>query len=302
MKDIVHFDILRKIIAAMTDEGWRSIPHVSFIYEADVGALLDFVKAGKENGTIDRELGLNTLLMRISAQALTKAPMLNAVFDYDKWLVKGTLRIKPGIDANAAWKMPGGRMMTFRFTDLAGRSLNDTSRYIKGMKQKIMTCDTTQPLFEIVSGNTLADLKRGRLIRTVGRLIGGLTGEGSIHPLRGQKRREYDNTPADMKITRSDMDKGSVTFSNIGKMSAGINGSMALIEIVPPQVFAMCFGAVQKRAVVVTSQDGSDTLAVGRIIPITVVFDHRAVDFDSVVPLLREFNSILADPSVMLSW
>ena len=31
-----HFDIQRKIVANMTTESWEQIPHVAYVYEADV--------------------------------------------------------------------------------------------------------------------------------------------------------------------------------------------------------------------------------------------------------------------------
>ena len=37
----IHFDIQRKIVSNMTSESWETIPHASFIYDADV---TDFMK------------------------------------------------------------------------------------------------------------------------------------------------------------------------------------------------------------------------------------------------------------------
>lgn len=35
-----HFDIQRKIVANMTTESWEQIPHVAYVYEADVTDLM----------------------------------------------------------------------------------------------------------------------------------------------------------------------------------------------------------------------------------------------------------------------
>lgn len=37
-----HFGIQRKIVANMTSESWRTIPHSAAIYEADITDFLEF--------------------------------------------------------------------------------------------------------------------------------------------------------------------------------------------------------------------------------------------------------------------
>lgn len=43
------FDIQRKIVANMTSESWEQIPHVSYLYEADVTDLLKAYRQVKES-------------------------------------------------------------------------------------------------------------------------------------------------------------------------------------------------------------------------------------------------------------
>ena len=69
-----------------------------------------------------------------------------------------------------------------------------------------------------------------------------------------------------------------------------------MIEIVPPQVCAFALGAVQDKPVVVTDKFGNKTIEARQILPITVVFDHRALDFGDVIPFLKKMDSIFAHP------
>ena len=41
----IHFDIQRKIVSNMTSESWETIPHSSFIYDADVTDFMKELKA-----------------------------------------------------------------------------------------------------------------------------------------------------------------------------------------------------------------------------------------------------------------
>lgn len=41
---------------------------------------------------------------------------------------------------------------------------------------------------------------------------------------------------------------------------------------------------------------------VKEILPITIVFDHRALDFGDVVPLIRQMDNYLANPEILQEW
>ncbi len=37
----IHFDLQRRVVSHMTSSSWRTVPHVSFVYEPDV---TEFIK------------------------------------------------------------------------------------------------------------------------------------------------------------------------------------------------------------------------------------------------------------------
>ena len=92
-----------------------------------------------------------------------------------------------------------------------------------------------------------------------------------------------------------------MTISNLGSLYRGQSGYGTLIEIVPPQVCAFALGAVQDKPVVVTDKFGNKTIEARQILPITVVFDHRALDFGDAEEMAKmgERGNIapLPDPS-----
>lgn len=296
------FDTQRKVIANMTSRGWKEIPHVSFIYEANLTKLLKFIQEEKDKHTPGFCSGINIILMRIMAEGLKAAPELNSTLKFNPWTVNGTLSEKDKIDANIAWKVSDERMMTINFHDIGGKSLKETEEYLSALKTKISSGNLKQPLFDLIVKNTLEETIHGHPLRSIGRIIGGIRGGGKIEPLKGTSKISYDSLPENRKLKRADLDIGSVTFSNIGAISKGINGSVALLEIIPPQIFAAAFGAIQKKPVVISDKDGSDIISIESIMPVTMAFDHRAVDFEALVPLLKRLEEILNNPKQMLNW
>lgn len=79
------FDIQRKIVANMTSESWEQIPHVSYLYEADVTDLLKAYRRVKESTKTN--ITINTVLIKLIVESLKAAPKLNSHLDFKRRLV-----------------------------------------------------------------------------------------------------------------------------------------------------------------------------------------------------------------------
>ena len=77
---------------------------------------------------------------------------------------------------------------------------------------------------------------------------------------------------------------------------------MALLEIIPPQVCAIGIGAIQKKPVVRRDSHGKDEVAPGKVLPICIAFDHRALDFGDIVPFTKKLDEIFEKPEIIHSW
>ena len=77
---------------------------------------------------------------------------------------------------------------------------------------------------------------------------------------------------------------------------------MALLEIIPPQCVAIGIGAVTDAPGVVTDENGQKKVDVVKKLPMTIAFDHRALDFDAIIPFTKRLDEIFADPSVIRTW
>lgn len=295
-----HFGIQRKIVANMTTESWESIPHVSYIYEADVTDFM--IASSKLRKSSDVKITMNTIIMRAIVEGLKAAPILNSHLAYNRKLVRGKIETFEEINISLPMLMPNGQMMTINLHDFHNKSLIQMSEYLDDVKRRMENTDLNEVMFDVSLDNTLTGLKQGKIAQAVMRLIGSKTGKHKVKTLSGSAKKAYYSIPESDRLTKKDIEQGTVTISNLGSLYLGQRGAGALIEIVPPQVAAFAVGAVQEKPAVVTDKLGKKTVEARQVLPITIVVDHRAADFGDVIPFIKKMDEIFARPDVIFSW
>ena len=296
-----HFDIRKKIVANMTTESWHNIPHVSYLYDADATEFLKVV-AQLNNQNRPRKITINMVLMKVVAECLKAAPKCNAHIEFNHKYVTGTIKEIKEIDMSIPMMLPSEEMMTINLHNMGERSLDNIAELMEITRKKLENTNTTEAMFSVSMDNTLKALKKGKLGVVIRRLIGAKIGKSRVILLKGKAKREYNAIPEDERITYKDIEQGTVTFSNVGSICRDQRGMPALLEIIPPQVFALVASAVQKKPVVVTDENGNDKVEIREMIPFCIAFDHRAMDFDGVVPFLRRMYDIFDHPEQILNW
>lgn len=270
-----NLDIQRKIVANMTSESWRTIPHVTFSYEPDI---TEFEKRWRDTG---KTVSFNTLMMSTIARALKEAPKMNAHFSFNRWLVTGHLEIKESVDISMPAVLPDGRMMTLNIHGCESKTPEELQACIDDSLRRAEASSLDDAMMDTAMKNTYAALWHGRVITAIGRLIGKLLHPECANTLKGKKRREYLARPTTERLGTGDIEQGSITVSNFGSLYKNLRGRPLLLEIVPPQVVAIGIGAIQ-------------TENVKKILPICIAFDHRVLDFGDVVPFIRKMDELLA--------
>ena len=94
------------------------------------------------------------------------------------------------------------------------------------------------------------------------------------------------------KLAAADMRDGSVSISNLG--SAGGKWFTPIIN--HPEVFILGFGSIVQQPIV--NEDGE--LAVGRVVKLSLTFDHRVMDGATAQNAMNEIKKYLADPELLL--
>ncbi len=294
------FGIQRKIVANMTADSNRNIPHVTYMYEADVTEFFEYYKQLNANNPADRKVTFNTVILKVIAEALKKVPQLNAHLDFNRKLVRGKLHIIKEINITMPMIFPNGEMMTVNLIDFGNKNIYQMTEYINNLKKKMDNTNLEHAMFEVSLRDTLIELSKGHPILAFYRAIGSLTGKDRLKLLSGKELKKHYSIPKHKRVTVDDLKQGTVMVTNFGSLYPNQKGAGAMLEIIPPQVTAYAIGAVTKKPVVVT-EDGEDKIVIRSILPICIAFDHRALDFDDIIPMIKAFDEIFSDFSSIFS-
>lgn len=297
-----HFSLQRKIVANMTSESWKNIPHVAYNYEADVTDLLVELKKINSERTLDDRITINTVMLKIIAEGLKAAPQMNAHLDYNSFLVRGRIDRFEEINISIPMVMPDGHMMTINVRGFEKMNLDEISEKMADVRRRAENTILDEAMYEVSFENTINELKKGRIIKALGRLFGAKTGKHRIRLLSGEEKRKYKSISTDDRLTGKDIEQGTVTVSNLGSLDRSLTGSVSLLEVVPPQVAAFGISAIQDKVVCATDSCGCKNAEFRKILPICIAFDHRALDFGDIIPFIKRCNEIFENPLILTNW
>ena len=297
-----HFGIQRKIVANMTSESWFATPHAGPVAEFDVTDLLDTFAKLRASGRLQYKLSINTLMLKVIAEGLKEAKSLNAHITYNQRFVKGKVEQFDEIHFSVPMALPNGEMMTINFHNFEKKTLDEMSAYIADVHRRLENTNLSEAMFEVSMDNTLTALKHLKIATVLGRLFGAKLGKHKVKTLSGKEKRDYLAIPEQDRITKRDIEQGTITVSNMGATDRGRVGFVPLLEIIPPQVAVIALFAITDRPWVVTNENGEKEIAIRKILPVTVLFDHRACEYSDVVPLLDKIQDVCSHPEQIMDW
>lgn len=297
-----NFGMQRKIVANMTSESWETIPHVSYQYEADVTPFLNEFKRLNANRKKDEKISINTVLMKVICEGLKAAPEMNGHIEYKRKLVRGQINQFKEINISMPVLRSDGETVTVNLRDFGDKSLDEMTAYIADLNRKFENTNLQEAMFEVSLDNTIKGLKKGKVLQALQRIIGSKTGKNRVKLLNGSEKKSYYSISETDRLTKKDLEQGTVTISNIGSIYKEQSGLVALLEIIPPQICAFAIGAIQEKPAVITNDFGKKEIAIRKMLPICIAFDHRALDFAGVVPFIKTLDETFENPSVIHDW
>ncbi|RKJ41313.1 hypothetical protein D7X94_03205 [Acutalibacter sp. 1XD8-33] len=254
----------RRLVAYKTYAAWQEVPHVAYQYEPDATDFLtEFQKLKEDFSHRGIRLSINTVLLKAVALALKEAPILNSRFTYDPEQHNGEIAENSQINLGVPWLLPQGGMMTLTIRDGGRQDLAGIAGQVEAIREKVEKTDFTK-LFMATA------------------------------------RPEFPFDPGE-GLSPADIEGGTVTVSNIGSICKS-PGQFALLEILPPQVFAAGISAIQERPGVYVNDAGEKVLGIRKILPMCLVFDHRVLDFSDLVPFVSRLDRLFQDPQEIFSW
>lgn len=262
--NIEKFSTERKIISYMTTKSWQTIPDVSYMYEPDITNFIDEFKKLKAEDKSLKNVSINSLMLKVFSEGLKFAPKLNANISYDQSTGEGEIHTIKDINVNMPWILPSGKMMTISINNIEEMSLYEINKYIKDLDKKISSIDS-----ECLS-KSFSDKINYNIINSI------ISGEHEI---------SEDNNEDKSKIP---LEIGTITISNIGSTYREQRGAIALLDIIPPQVCVIGFGAILEKPGVYIDENGEKAIGIRKVLPICLAFDHRALDFGEIIPFIKK--------------
>ena len=231
-------------------------------------------------------------------EGLKADPELNALLEYNFPKGRGKLTVCEEINICLPWKVPDGRMITPTILQTETMNLNALSDAITDLGKKINRTNIDELIYQAVLTNTLNELKQGHL-GVIQRILANLF---RVNRLKGQAKKDYYAIPESERLTDRNLIAGTVTVSNIGSLYKEQKGYFGLLEIIPPQIFAIGLGVIQEKPGIFVNPAGEKEIGIRKTLPMCLVFDHRAADFDALVPFLKKLDEIFAKPEVTRNW
>ncbi len=297
------FGIARKIKANMTGESWEHITHSVVSYEADVTELMPLIKKMNEGADKASKITVNSVMLKIITEGIKAMPLINSHLEFDRKLVRGTLKVYDTINISVPMVLPTGEMMTVNLRDMEKKSISEMDAAVKETVKKANNSDINEALYSVSFNDTIAGLKKGKVFQAARRLYGAkMPGKHKVETLKGDEKKRYYSIPESKRLSQQDLEQGTITVSNLGSVYREGSQRCYMLQIVPPQTCVIALLSIRKEPAVITDENGNDTIGIRQILPMTLAFDHRAYDYPDIIPFFRRLDEIFADPSVIKDW
>jgi len=237
-------------------------------------------------------LTINSLMLKIIAEGLKKSPEMNAHVQYSRRTGVGHVLLHDEINIATPFKAACGRMITPVIKGVERMTLLDVCRGMDDLKRRVANTHVDLLLLEAAHDDTWKRVRQGQLWMVLRRLWANFVGRDRVTLPSRQVAAAYYQKPAADRINVADLLSATILVSNIGSAMRELPGCFVLLEIIQPQTVAIGLAAIQKKPLVITDEEGQETIAVRQVLPMTICFDHRAMDFEALTGFIREVTRL----------
>ena len=294
---IEYFNLKARVSGNVLVNAQRNIPTPTYVYEADITKFYEeYQKLKNECGY---QLSFNTLMMRLLVEGLKVAPRLNAHLEYNHTASCGRLIIKKHIDVAMPIFMDGGITFPVKVRAIEDKSLKELSEQIADIMRRLEKTDVDGMLFDLIQQRMVGFILKGKVVSTVAQILSGFVGKYSVTSLKDTfTKKERDPESLGMY----DFNEGTVCFTNTGTLSRALTGHISYGPLLYPQVFLFGISNIKTVEYPFKNEKGEVDIGTKKMLPMTFAFDHRLGGFGDVIPLIKKFEEIFADPSVIREW
>lgn len=294
---VKYFNLKGRVSGYILTKAQQNVPTCGYNYEADVTKFWEEFSNLKEN--CDYDLSFNTLMMRVLVEGLKAAPKLNAHIKFNTTSSCGTLIIKKHIDVAMPVVLENGETFPVKVKEAENKTLKDLSEQISDLFRRLKQTNVDKVMFDVITQRTVGLMLNGAVIPTVAQTVTGYVGKHKVAKLKGL----FHPAPRDGSMLFMDeLNEGSVCLTNWGPLYEGLNGNVTYTPLLFPQTFLMAMGSVRDTEHAFRNEKGEVDLGTKKVLPITLMFDHRIGAFNDVMPFIKKLDEIFQNPEIIREW
>ncbi len=293
------FDIQRRVVANRTSEAWKA-PHGSLGVELDVTDLMALVRRLRSMPEYEGvRVTFNSVLLKIIAEGLLKAPEMNAHIEYNPATAVGKLTCADRVNIALPLRIGQGHTITPVLEDAGSMSLRELCIAMEDLKRRARNTNVALLLREAGVRDTRRRALRGDL-SVLRRVLPNFFGKARLPRVSREEWRQYRSIPESDRITPENLVSATTLVSNIGSVLPNTPLYVHLLEVIPPQTTAFGVGPVQRKPVVAVNDRGEEELVIRSMLSLTICVDHRAMDLEHMLDFINRANELCASPEKLL--
>lgn len=292
---VEYFNMKGRVSANVLTTSQQSMPTCSYTYEADITKFWEEFKSLKSD--CDYQLSFNTLMMRVLIEGLKVAPRLNAHIEYNHTTACGRLVVKKHINVAMPVCMKNGETFTVNVLETENKNLKELSAQISELVYKLENSDVDRSLFDLLTLRMVGRMFMGKIVSTASQIATAYLGKYKVVAFNEIFKPHKEND-----LTIDELNEGTVCLTNWGALANGFNGTVTHSPLLHPQVFLLSIGNVREENFVFRNDKGKIDMGTKKILPISLMFDHRIGGFSDIVPFLKKLDEIFSNPEVIKEW
>lgn len=124
----------------------------------------------------------------------------------------------------------------------------------------------------------------GAIVPTIAQTVTGYVGKHKVAKL---KDHFFHNKRDGSILLMEELNEGSVCLTNWGPLYEGLSGNVTYTPLLYPQTFLMAMGSVRDTDYAFKNEQGVVDIGTKKLLPITLMFDHRIGAFNDVMPFIK---------------
>jgi pyruvate dehydrogenase E2 component (dihydrolipoamide acetyltransferase) len=238
-------------------------------------------------------------MMKVLVEGLKVAPKLNAHIKFNTTSSCGTIIYKKHIDVAMPVVLENGETFTLKVAATEEKNLQELSAQVDELIERLKKTDIDKVMFEVIAQRTVGLMLNGAIVPTIAQTVTGYIGK---HKVAKIKDHFYRNPRDGSVLLMEELSEGTVCLTNWGPLYEGLNGNVTYTPLLFPQTFLMAMGNVRDVEYAFRNDKGEVDLGTKKVLPITLMFDHRIGAFNDVMPFIKKLDEIFQNPEIMREW